>query len=292
LGKRESGNFQRLLAVILTTVMHGRIMAPPQKKGLVVKPLWGLAGVALLGVAGVAGVVIVASSGGGEEVVQQVETATPAAEGDGPPPSLTPGPGVTLWRWMNVSVLIPDGSDITFGPQPIYLDAEGTQSRQGVSFGKADPERPDVYSQIVLDAENGTIFSERILDTHRSEMEQVRGTIAVGALDRGTAPWPYNGDPPQDATREAAFGISFIRPDPATGIIVEYVLNSFSGGGSTPADCEVLADTIGLRNGRSSAFIGLDARTGSLCKDFSEVLPDDAVAFERYSASVHVQEAQ
>jgi hypothetical protein len=251
-----------------------------------VKALWGLAGPALLGTAGVAGAVIVGSSGGEDEVVQQVETATPRAEGDRPAPLLTPGPGVTLWRWMNVSVLIPDGSAITFGPQPIYLDAGGTQSRQGVSFGKSDPEHPDVYSQIILDAENGTIFSEQIVDAHGSEMEQVRGTISVGVLDRGTAPWPYNGDPPQDATREGAFGISFIRPDPATGIIVEYVSSSFAGGVTTPGDCEVLADTIGLRNGRSSAFIGLDARTGSLCKELSSVHGDDLAAFERYSADV------
>jgi hypothetical protein len=42
----------------------------------VVKPLWALTGIALLGTAGVVGAVVVASSGGEEEVLQQVETAT------------------------------------------------------------------------------------------------------------------------------------------------------------------------------------------------------------------------
>ncbi len=43
------------------------------------KPFWALAGVALLGTIGISGVVIVASSGGEEEAVQQVETATATA---------------------------------------------------------------------------------------------------------------------------------------------------------------------------------------------------------------------
>jgi len=62
-----------------------------------IRPLWGLVGVALLGTAGVAGTVIVASSGGEEEIVQQVETATasPAATAtpalsESPAPSPTP----------------------------------------------------------------------------------------------------------------------------------------------------------------------------------------------------------
>jgi hypothetical protein len=45
----------------------------------VIKPIWALAGVALLGAAGVTGAIIVASSGGEEEVLQQVETATTTA---------------------------------------------------------------------------------------------------------------------------------------------------------------------------------------------------------------------
>jgi hypothetical protein len=46
----------------------------------VVRPLWVLPGIALLGTAAITGVVLVASSGGEEEVVQQVVTATPSPE--------------------------------------------------------------------------------------------------------------------------------------------------------------------------------------------------------------------
>jgi hypothetical protein len=54
----------------------GGIVAPLEERGTALKPLWGLAGVALLGVTGAAGAVIIATSGGEEEVVQQVATGT------------------------------------------------------------------------------------------------------------------------------------------------------------------------------------------------------------------------
>jgi hypothetical protein len=50
----------------------------------VIKPLWAVTGVAVLGAAGVAGGVIVASPGGEEEAVQQVQTSSPTT-------SVTPG---------------------------------------------------------------------------------------------------------------------------------------------------------------------------------------------------------
>ena len=56
-----------------------------------VKPLWALAGVALLGTAGVAGALVVASSGGEEEVVQLGTTGT-ATSGLTPTPSQPPPP--------------------------------------------------------------------------------------------------------------------------------------------------------------------------------------------------------
>lgn len=64
------------------------------------KPLWAVAGVALLGTAGVAGAVIVASSGGEEEVVQQAQTATAtvspiATSSPSTAPATTPVPSPT-----------------------------------------------------------------------------------------------------------------------------------------------------------------------------------------------------
>lgn len=58
------------------------------------RPLWAVAGVALLGTAGVAGA-LVASSGGEEEVVQQVGTATATAAGVTPSPNASSTPAST-----------------------------------------------------------------------------------------------------------------------------------------------------------------------------------------------------
>jgi len=59
-----------------------------------IKPLWALAGVALLGTAGVAGAFVVASSGGEEEAVQQVDTPTVGAATTITPQAHTPSPSV------------------------------------------------------------------------------------------------------------------------------------------------------------------------------------------------------
>jgi hypothetical protein len=61
----------------------------------VIKPLLAVAGVALLGTATAAGVYAVASSGGEEEIVQQVETATPNAS-PSEAPSVVPSPTPTF----------------------------------------------------------------------------------------------------------------------------------------------------------------------------------------------------
>jgi len=55
------------------------------------RPLWAVAGVALLGIAGGAGILI-ASSGGEEEVVQRVATATAAATATSSPASTSATP--------------------------------------------------------------------------------------------------------------------------------------------------------------------------------------------------------
>jgi hypothetical protein len=56
------------------------------QKGFVLNtPLWAVAGIAILGTAGIAGAFVVASSGGEEEVVQQAEPATVTSR-----PSTTP----------------------------------------------------------------------------------------------------------------------------------------------------------------------------------------------------------
>ena len=245
------------------------------------KPLLALAGIALLGTAGVAGALFVAPLGGEEEAVRQAETVTPAA------PLLTAGPGVTLWRWMDVSVLIPDDSGIRAVPDVIYFDDQGTVSREGIRVGKFDPNDSNMFSYALIDAKDGTIHSKQIREEHHAEMELVLSTVTISPFDPATAPWPYNGDPPaagNDPTAELIGPWAYVPPDPGSGMYAEFVSGSGASSGEAPppADCDRAWEGIGVRNGRSSGFIGQDARTGSICKKLWNVHPEDIASFQRF----------
>jgi hypothetical protein len=244
------------------------------------KLLSTIAGVALLGVAGVTGALVISRMGGEEETARQAETATPSA------PLLTPGPGVTLWRWMDVSVLIPDDSGIRASPDVIYFDDQGTVSREGFRFGKFDPEDPNVFSYALIDAKDGTIHRMEIHEKHRAEMELVLSTVSVGPLDPATAPWPYNGDPPgpwNDPTTELAGPWPYIPPAPGSGMYADFTASAYGCSGTCPwVECELLFESISVRNGRSHAFIGMDSVSGAVCKHVSNVHPDDLAAFQRF----------
>src|SRR5688572_27165060 len=95
------------------------------------KPFLAVASVALLSTAVGLAAVIAASSGGEEEAVPQIETATPTHGGAKDPritppptsssaietnaptamtcdPRATPPPGKRLWRWLDLTVLLPE----------------------------------------------------------------------------------------------------------------------------------------------------------------------------------------
>jgi hypothetical protein len=106
---------------------------------LVIKPTWALAGVAFLGIAGGIGV-LVASSGGQQEVVQQVETATPEASAGPTTMPATPTPVITLPSSTLGATL--NYTDPIYGysfdyPSTWYLSSEGLQT--GVILYSYDP---------------------------------------------------------------------------------------------------------------------------------------------------------
>ncbi len=187
-------------------------------------------------------------------------------------PTATPGPDV-LYRWVNVTVLIPDGSGIGAAPgvvgNPLHF-----------VIAKVDPEDSRITSTVVLDSENGAIVEEEVLDEHREEIDRVLATLSVGPFERSSAPWPYTGELTPDLVREnEGGGISWIRPSPSTGL--------YAGWG--------LADPGGffvdLRNERSTAFASLDA-AGTLAFDTSAVVAEDLPVFERWLATVKQCDAE
>lgn len=204
-----------------------------------------------------------------------VPTTTPAASPSSlaptSAPAITPGPGVTLYRWVNVTVLIPNGSAIRAGP-----NFAGARQGQTVGFSiiEVDPDDSRIVSEVLLDAETGAVVEEMILDQHRPDLSRVLATVYTTAFDRAVAPWPYNGEPTPDLVRGNEGGISWIRPSPSTGLYVGWGLADPGG------------FFVDLRNERSAAFAGADPVTGKFNRDTSAVHPDDLPVFERWLATV------
>ena len=247
-----------------------------------IKPIWAFAGIALLGTAGAVGAVIGTSSGGEEEVVQQVETATPtkgAAKDPRTTPTGTPrpsaGPGETLYRWANLELLIPDGSGMAAGP------GAGAISLVNHDFVLVKGEREDsrITSTVVIDGDTGAIVEEQVLEQHRQELDRVLATLRVGSFDRTNAPWPYNGEPSLDLVRERAGGVRYMRPSPSTGLYV-------GGGIGDPG-----GEFTSIRNERSVAFVQRTPTTGEIVLDSTLVVEEDKPVFERWLATVRSEEA-
>jgi len=245
------------------------------------RPLIALAGLIVAG--GTAGgAFLIASPGGEEEVLQQVETATPSGEASVTPtpmspsptvspslaPGRTPGPGETLYRWVNLEVIIPDGSGISAGPGAVDYPGK----RLHFLIGKVDPEDSRISSTVVLDSETGAIVEEQVLDQHREEIDRVLATLSVSRFDRTTAPWPYNDEPTPDLVRQTDGGLSYIKPSPASGLYMGFGLADPGG------------YFIDIRNERSTAFIQF--RPEGPVFDTSSVHEEDKPAFDRWLAAI------
>jgi len=281
---------KRQLYILLSPTGRSSLEAATEKGRFVIKPLWALAGVALVGTAGVAGALVVASSGGEEEVVQQVETATPAASAQPSPDSTTnpetpapsPSPGTcdsttvaegsNLWRWGDVTVQIPADSDIRAGGTTVGYDPRpAMQIPAGGGWG---------YT--LIDAETGAIISQEPKGDYAAEIDSILATLDVCPLDRSTAPWPYNGTAP-DGARQSIGYVSLIEPNPSTGI---QVLAGKACGVSTQGDGRC-RDFLEVKSAQSTLYI--DATTGEVIEESKKMTPEDEGAFQRLLATVEIQ---
>ena len=244
------------------------------------RPLIVLAGLIVAG--GTAGgAFIIASPGGEEEVVQQVETATPSPEASVSPllsPLSTPVPtipaGATLWRWVNVTVVVPDNSELSVtqdsdppGTIPPHVGPVLKLSTHDSESGSS--------SSVVIDAETGAILRQDVRPEHRSEIDAVLNTLTVSPLDISTAKWPYSGELSADYPRETFGGMSFVRPAPDTGLVVGGAISDPGGPG------------LRITNGRSSGVgVYVDDATGKLAVNTEYLLPEYEAVFMRWVDTV------
>jgi hypothetical protein len=256
-----------------------------------------LVAVVLIG-AGAVAYFAVAGAGSGEEAPPAQLTATPMpspteqtsatptaeptptpAPAETPTATPTPAPAARgqLWRWVNVTVVIPEDSDVFVFSSGLPPDGAG----YGVEIRRVryvyQPEtltEAELVSSVLIDAETGAIVREEVLPEDRAVIDEVLRTLKVGPLHRATAPWPYSAELPGDLPRETTpNGISFITPSSETGLQVYGAINDPGGYG------------VGITNGRSTVTISLDS-TGGLNVDSAHVVAEDREVLERWASQV------
>ena len=244
-----------------------------------VKPVWAsFAGVALLAITGVAGALVVTSSEGEEEVVQQVETATPTG-GDAKDPRNTPTvpavttpsqpPGAVKWRWGNVTILVPDTPDIN------VLSQSTPAGGPGIEIIRDTDHRDNIFSRIVLDATNGNIVINEVRSEDALAVDALLATLSVSSPDRSAA-WPYTGDPPPAIERKVYGAYSYFSPLPETGF-------HLSGGIGDPG-----GEFIGLSSVGGAVVVSIDPRTGQLLLEYHVNFEEDRAPLERWVAEVEI----
>ncbi len=173
---------------------------------------------------------------------------------------------VQVVRWVNVTIAVPERS--------------GFAAVQGFWGPESDP--PAIFirslengsSVIVIDAETGKVIVDHIEPEDRTAVDEVLQTVSVSPLDRSTAPWPYGSQSPS-VPREKWGNITFIQPDPASGIGVTLAV------GDGP---EGSGHAIQVSNGRST--LSIDADSGLAIDATSSVLPEDKEAFDRFLSTI------
>ena len=192
-------------------------------------------------------------------------------------PALTPVPGATLWRWVNVTVVVPEGSNVTIGrgTVPTEIRPAGGPGMDLTIHHEGDI---DKVSYIVIDAVTGQVLDEQMAQGDRAAIDEVLRTLSLLPFDAAVKGWPYQAEFPADAQRRNWGGISYVVPDPASGVKVDEWIGDPNG------------PFINISNGRSTILISHDTQTGVLSQQTIAVSPQDKAPFDRYFSSAQLCE--
>jgi hypothetical protein len=184
-------------------------------------------------------------------------------------PARTPGPGETLWRWGNVTLLIPAGFESWVTTEP------GPEGTPGVLLRDTEFV-PGDQTYVLIDAENGAILKNEVREKDSKIISMLLSTLTVAPIDAASAGWPYDDDAPPLAERATAAGLSYLEPLPETGFHV------YQGIG------DPFCPFVGLRSAASTVVTYIDPESNSLTVDLSRVNAVDRDAIERWVATVKI----
>ncbi len=203
------------------------------------------------------------------------EAAAPAATTSPAPIATTPTPAVKgqLWRWVNVTVVVPEGSPVTIGRGTI---PEGLKGEGGPGIGPTIDHGgvAEAASYVVIDAVTGEILQDRVSAEDRAAIDEVLKTLAVSPFDEADKGWPYQEQLTDNVERSGWGNVSYVIPGTASGVQVGSWLGDPNGA------------FLNVSNGRSTILIMQDAETGALSQQAIELSPLDKVAFDRYFSSI------
>jgi len=172
-------------------------------------------------------------------------------------------------RWGEISVEVPAGSGIQLGrlaSVPWLNDGKGSGPAILVTYGK---------SYLAIDAHTGQVLDEAIRAQDRGIFDIVLATVRIEGERISGAPWPYGATLPTTPPR-ALGAITYIEPDPASGIVAGPIYAYSPGGPST---------ILRFYNTRSVRLV--DAERGQLIEDLA-MHPEDKEAFDRLMAQIRV----
>jgi len=203
--------------------------------------------------------------------------------------------GVQQVRWVNVTITIPADSDIYYArlssaPQSMARGIMGPVVALGTRGGG---------SLVIVDATTGEVVHGDVQPSERAAFDAVLATLEVVETEVGGepgAPWPYGSTLP-NTPRQHFENISYVDPDPASGVSVQVGMGDFIEPQPPGAN-----QFVRVFNGRSQMHIngaGWVSITGGAELTLPEFLqadasllqgihPDDRAAFQRFAEAVEV----
>lgn len=186
-------------------------------------------------------------------------------------------------RWVNVSIEQPpqelggiavirnEGLPDAYSPRP------GTKVPV-IELFRSGPQ-PTEASVVFIDATTGEVVFEKVRPEDREAFDAVLATLRLEGPDPPDV-WPYSGSPPEERRRQDG-NITYIEPDPASGIKVGVQI------ADAPGESKGF---LMISNGRS--FRAFDGDTGEIVvaegPAAAFVDPMDQEAFDRFTSSIEV----
>jgi len=235
-----------------------------------------LLALALLGIAG-------ACASEGKQTASPTVSATTAPSPTPTPeptpsPTASPVPKMTLWRWGNVTLTAPDVASQADDPLAIRVQRERFSYPDNVPalslIRDETTGRPS--SAVHIDAMTGEVTYDQVASTDQAEFDAIVATIQVSEPGDDRRPWPYSKDEPDWPKTAFGFGVLHWSPDPAAGIVVGLLVR----------ESQVHDKLVEIENTKSRRRV--DAVTGEVMTAEDDIAPEDAEAFERWTAALEL----